>query len=256
MDCFIILTCSRKSRSKFLWPVDSSLRDWAAMPIFFFYPSLFTQSDWKLSESIIPITHTWAEPTWMQIHLAFTHPIKFAFWALWLACFLQAQSNGVYYFVSPAWPVASSVRQGKKEGLVKATVRSRAPAQVPPGLRLCMCVLGRCCSMSLQLLGGWWGSARQLSLPKDPVVHTGRKFYLPKWLATGKVSTSSSEVFLTHISSWEFLVLTKVQYAACLICCFIYQGKETTVWGRSIYSKSYFRLKVDMLVLVVCCLNL
>lgn len=139
MDCFIILTCSRKSRSKFLWPVDSSLRDWAAMPIFFFNPSLFTQSDWKLSESIIPITHTWAEPTWMQIHLAFTHPIKFAFWALWLACFLQAQSNGVYYFVSPAWPVASSVRQGKKEGLVKATVRSRAQLRFPRAQALHVC---------------------------------------------------------------------------------------------------------------------
>lgn len=73
------------------------------------------------------------------------------------------------------------------------------------------------------------GDEAELSLPKGPVVHFGRKFYLPKWLATGKVSTSSSEVFLTHISSWEFLVLTKVQYAACFICCFIYQGKGTTV---------------------------
>lgn len=102
----------------------------------------------------------------------------------------------------------------------------------------------------------WWGRACQFSFPKDLVVHIGRKFYLPKWLATGKVSTSRSEVFLTHISSWEFLMLTKVQYAVCLIFCFIYQGKETTVWVRSIYSKSYFRLKVNMLVLVVCCLNL
>lgn len=40
-----------------------------------FYSSLFTEGDWNLSESIIPITHTWAEPTWMQIQLASTHPI-------------------------------------------------------------------------------------------------------------------------------------------------------------------------------------
>lgn len=102
----------------------------------------------------------------------------------------------------------------------------------------------------------WWGRACQFSFPKGLVVHIGRKFYLPKWLATGKVSTSRSEIFFTHISSWEFLILTKVQYAMCLIFCFIYQGKEVTVWVRSIYSKSYFRLKVNMLVLVVCCLKL
>lgn len=161
----------------------------------------------------------------------------------------------------PTWPVASSARQGKKEGLIKDTLRSNVPAAAPAGLRQNMCVL------ELVLLSipwaacvvwgpGWRGRARQFSLPKDRVVHIGRKFYLPKWLAAGKVSTSRSEVFLTRISSWEFLVLTKVQYAECVIFCFIYQGKKTTVWGRSIYSKSYFRLKVDMLVLVVCCLNL
>lgn len=174
-----------------------------------------------------------------------------------MACmFLAGAVKRCLLFCEPSLTSSILCEAGKEGRACKGHSEEQSPAQVPPGLRHCMCVLGRGCSMSLQLLGGWWGSARQLSLPKDPVVHTGRKFYLPKWLATGKVSTSSSEVFLTHISSWEFLVLTKVQYAACLICCFIYQGKETTVWGRSIYSKSYFRLKVDMLVLVVCCLNL
>lgn len=153
----------------------------------------------------------------------------------------------------PAWPVASSARQGKK-GLIKDTLRSNAPAAVPPGFSRTF-VSWNCCWMSLWV-PVWWGREHQPSLPKNPVVHMGRKFYLPKWLATGKVSTSRSEVFLTHISSWEFLVLAKVQYAACSIFCFIYRGKETTVWGRSICSKSYFRLKVDMLVLVVCCWSL
>lgn len=129
--------------------------------------------------------------------------------------------------------------------------------QFKMNMRMLACALVNVSLTSCVVWGPtWWGRPCQSSFPKDLVVHTGRKLYLPKWLATGKVSTSRSEVLLTHISSWEFLMLTKVQYVVCLIFCFIYQGKETTVWVRSIYSKSYFRLKVDMLVLVVCCLNL
>lgn len=120
---------------------------------------------------------------------------------------------------------------GKEGRACKGQAQEQSPSCCSPRAQAVHVCAGEVL-LNVPLAAGWWegrADEAELSLPKDPVVHIGRKFYLPKWLATGKVSTSSSEVFLTHISSWEFLVLTKLQYAACLICCFIYQGKETTV---------------------------
>lgn len=190
------------------------------MPIFLF---ILIYTEWLRAFRVNHSNHSYLSWAHMNANPSGVYPSPWICILSSMGCmFLAGRVKYCLLFCETSLTSSILCEAGEEGRAYKGHTESSGPAAVPPGLRENMCVL------ELVLLSvpsapcvvsgpGGWGRTRHFSLPKGWAVHIGRKFYLPKWLATGQGSTSRSEVFLAHISSWEFVVLAEVQYAACLI---------------------------------------